>query len=67
MAEIKDLIGELVSKGWTKAALAYELDMDRRTIDRWSIGETSPPTAILVADKLQQLLTWKRIPKGRRY
>ena len=67
MNDIQEKLSELGDKGWTQAAIADELSIHKGTVNRWQLGQTSPPTPKAVLLALDALLTRKRIPKKRRY
>jgi len=67
MAEIIDTIAELRAKGWTLAALADELGVNRETVYGWVARGRAPTNPKLITGALDGLLRHKRIPKQRRY
>ena len=38
MSEIKEILDELIGKGWTIAAIADELAVNRGAVERWRSG-----------------------------
>ena len=66
MGAVQELIGELRSKGWSKAALADELGVTWFTVTRWERGRV-PANEVGVRMVLGQLLQRRRVPKRRRY
>ncbi len=66
MGVVQELIGELRSKGWSKAALADELGVTWFTVTRWERGRL-PANEVGVRMVLGQLLQRRRVPKRRRY
>ena len=67
MNDIQTGLVQLRSAGWTLAALADEVGVTRRTLDRWYLGELYPKAARSVLLMLKHLARRKRIPKQRRY
>ena len=69
MNSLGELITQLMDKGWTKQAIADELQVNWRTIHRWVSGEVTPRpwTAITRQGQLEALLERKQIPLKKRY
>jgi hypothetical protein len=67
MDEIQGMIEELLSRGWTIAALSDELGVSRDSMSRWRAGENPPQNPKLVTMGLEGLLRRRRIPKRKRY
>ncbi len=66
MNEIQIRLGILAKQGWTKKAIADELDVTSQAIRYWENGERYPGTAgavLLALDALAQ----KKAPPKRRY
>ena len=67
MNDVQQSIADLRDKGWTLAALADEVGANRRTVDRWYVGDLYPQNHKAVLVLLDQLLKRKGVPKQRRY
>jgi len=67
MTEIQDKITLLLQKGWTKIAIADELEVSRDAVDKWMAGDRYPANAKGISTILDQLARRKRVPKKRRY
>ena len=67
MDDIRIKISELMRNGWTRQAIADELDVHRTSIHEWEVGKHAPTHPKLVLAALDSLLERKRIPKQRRY
>ena len=66
MAELRDLLGYLRGRGWTAAALATALEVNRHTVERWAVGKFAPSSPGPVLIVLRQLRT-ARVPKRHRF
>ena len=66
MEEIKNAIQALRAKGWTLSAIADEIGVGRRTVDRWVKEDMSPSVPLAVLAVLRQLQRRQRVPKKRR-
>jgi transcriptional regulator with XRE-family HTH domain len=64
--EVRELIAALRTKGWTVAAIADHLKVDRDSVYRWERGLRSPANAVGVVLALRRLLQRRRIPKRSR-
>jgi DNA-directed RNA polymerase specialized sigma24 family protein len=58
---------ELHNQGWTYASIADELQVPADSVRKWAEGRRVPRYAHLIEEKLEQLLSRKRIPKKKRY
>ncbi len=68
MNDIQELLGQLDSQGWSKAAIAAAIGSHSDTVSRWARGIRYPENAGGVRLQLQELLKRRRgIPKRRRY
>jgi len=67
MNNVQHLIVQLKAKGWTRAAIADEMGLVPRTLERWEQGVHSPANAAGVTLLLERLLKRRRIPKKKRY
>ncbi len=67
MTEIQEQITLLLQKGWTKIAIADELEVSRDAVDKWMAGDRHPANAKGIITILNQLARRKRVPKKRRY
>jgi transcriptional regulator with XRE-family HTH domain len=65
--EIQSRIAQLVSRGWTLAAIADELGVTSDTVEHWKAGRRNPTNAKAVLAMLDKVSEKKRIPKQRRY
>ena len=65
--DIQELLVQLKTGGWTKAALSDELGVSYDSVERWERG-TIPRNSKGVVLQLQELLKRRRtVPKRRRY
>ena len=65
-SEVQELIAALRAKGWTLAAIADYLRVDRDSVYRWERGLRNPANAVGVVMALKDLLRRRRIPKRSR-
>ena len=66
MAELRDLLEYLRGRGWTAAALADALEVNRHTVERWAAGKFAPSSQGPVLIVLRQLRTVP-VPKRHRF
>jgi hypothetical protein len=59
-------IGELRKVGWTRAAIARELDLSPDTLGKWKKGHRTPSLPMLYLEKLNNLVG-KKPPKKKQY
>ena len=67
MNDVQELLTELRSKGWTKAAISDEIGVEYDTVARWERGVRYPNNVGGVKLQLSELLRRRRVPKKRRY
>lgn len=65
--EIQAKLAELVSKGWTLANIAREIDQAKRTVEAWNQGKRTPANLKSVLMHLNILAKRKRIPPQKVY
>jgi orotate phosphoribosyltransferase-like protein len=64
---VKEALATLKERGWTTAAIADELAVDRDSVWAWQTGRYKPANPRLVRIALDGLLRRRRIPKRKRY
>ena len=66
MTEVQDVLGQLMAKGWTMAAIADAISTHRDTVVAWRNGRNQPANVAMVTGALTGLMR-RRVPKKRRY
>ena len=67
MNEVQARLAALQEKGWTKAAIADELEVTVNAVVKWKAGHRTPNNRKSILEHMDRLLLKRRVPLKRRY